>query len=132
MRQSFFTRKAVVVAIAVGVGLLHFVTGVQYRGPFPIFVNGYMIDILLPGAMYLLLGVAQQTLLRSRVARGAAVFAVGAVTETLQYFGVAIFGSTFDWLDYLMFASGIVLAAVFESYVLSRIPTGAVSTEDAG
>ncbi|UCC76006.1 MAG: hypothetical protein JSW37_10865, partial [Anaerolineales bacterium] len=48
--------------------------------------------------------------------------AVGATTETLQYFGVPIFGRTFDVLDYVMFGIGIGLAAAFEWLVLSRIP----------
>jgi hypothetical protein len=115
-------RKGLVVGIALGVGALHFVTGPDYRGPWPVFVNGYMIDVLLPFAMVLVLGVADQSILRSRVARGALVFGVGAITETLQYFGVPIFGRTFDLLDYLMFGIGIGLAVVFERTVLSRIP----------
>jgi hypothetical protein len=112
------------VCIALAVGLLHFVTGPTYRGPFPVLVNGYLIDILLPFAMILVLGVADQSVLRSRIARAAFVFAIGATTETLQYFGVPIFGRTFDPLDYLMFGIGIGLAVAFERTVLSRIPAG--------
>jgi len=124
MGQSLIKRKVIVVFIALAVGLLHFLTGPGYRGPFPVFVNGYMIDILLPFAMYLVLGVANQSVLRSAIVRGGFVFAVGATTETLQYFSVPIFGRTFDLLDYLMFGIGIGLAAVFEWVVLSRIPAG--------
>ncbi len=40
--------KTLVVAVALAVGLLHFVTGPNYHGPFRVFVNGYLIDILLP------------------------------------------------------------------------------------
>ncbi len=120
-------RKGLVVGIALGVGALHFVTGPGYRGPCPAFVNGYMIDILLPFAMVLVLGVADQPILRSRVVRSALVFGVGAVTETLQYFGVPIFGRTFDPLDYLMFGLGIGLAVVFERFVLSKIPRSSSS-----
>ena len=122
MSQFPVNRKVIVVFIAVAVALLHFITGPSYRGPFPTFVNGYMIDILLPFAMYLVLGVDKQAILRSGIARGVFVFAIGAVTETLQYFGVPIFGRTFDLLDYLMFGVGIGLAAVFERIVLSQIP----------
>jgi hypothetical protein len=124
MSESPINRKVIVVLIAIVVGLLHFLTGPGYCGPFPVFVNGYMIDILLPFAMYLVLGVANQSPLRSGMARGIFVFAIGATTETLQYFGVPIFGRTFDLLDYLMFGIGIGLAAVFERVVLSRIPAG--------
>jgi hypothetical protein len=127
MNRSPANRKVIVVLIALAVGLLHFLTGPGYRGPLPAFVNGYMIDILLPFAMFLVLGVADQAILRRPMVRGGAVFAVGAVTETLQYFGVPIFGQTFDWLDYLMFGLGIGLGAAFERAVLSRIPTGPAS-----
>jgi len=119
-----FNRKAVVVVIAIIVGLLHFITGPGYRGPFPAFVNGYMIDILLPLAMYLVLGIARQSILRSPLARGVFVFSIGAVTETLQYFDVPIFGRTFDGLDYLMYGFGIALGIALEKFVLSKIPIG--------
>lgn len=121
MDQSPVGRKVIVVVIALAVGLLHFLTGPEYGGPFPVFVNGYLIDILLPFAMFLVPSVADQPVLRNRIVRAAGVFGVGAVTETLQYFGVPIFGSTFDWLDYLMFGLGIALAALFESVVLDRM-----------
>ena len=124
MSHYIINRKIIVVFIAVVVGLLHFITGPKYNGPFPVFVNGYMIDILLPFAMYLVLGVAKQSILRSGIARGVFVFSIGAITETLQYFSVPIFGRTFDLLDYLMFGLGIGLAVVFERYVLSRILGG--------
>jgi hypothetical protein len=122
MSQSLVNRKTVVVFIAVVVGLLHFLTGPGYGGPWPVFVNGYMIDILLPFAMYLVLGLIERPVQLNRAARGALVFAAGAVSETLQFFNVPIFGRTFDPLDYLMFAAGILLGIVFERIVLSRIP----------
>ncbi len=122
INHFLFKRKVIVVSIAVVVGLLHFVTGPRYRGPFQVFVNGYMIDILLPFTMYLVLDLAKIRILRSGIARGIVVFAIGAITETLQYFGVPIFGRTFDMLDYLMFGVGIGLAVVFERLVLSRFP----------
>ena len=124
-------RKLIVVSIALGVGALHFLTGPGYRGPLPVFVNGYMIDILLPFAMYLVLGVAEQSLLRSDIARGVLVFGTGAVTETLQYFGIPIFGQTFDPLDYVMFAIGIGLAILFERIVLSRVSATVMSSSSS-
>ena len=70
MNQSLVNRKIIVVFIAVVVGLLHFLTGPGYRGPFPSFINGYMIDILLPFAMYLVMGIANKSIIRGDVARG--------------------------------------------------------------
>lgn len=120
--QIHGVHRVVVVAICLGVGGLHFVTGASYDGPFPVFVNGYLIDISLPFAMCLLLGIQEHEPFRGRVFRFILVFGVGFVTETLQYFGVPLFGRTFDPLDYLMFAAGIGGAFVFEWLVLSRLP----------
>jgi hypothetical protein len=121
-----------VVAIALAVGLLHFITGPKYSGPFPAFVNGYLIDILLPFAMYLVLGLPELPILRSRLVRGILVFTVGAVSETLQYLGVPLFGRTFDLLDYAMFGIGIGLAAGFEGLFVSRMPDGPRDRGDGG
>ena len=116
------SRKLLVVGIAVGVGFLHFFAGPEYRGPLRAFVTGYLINVLLPFVMYLVLGIADHAVLLSRITRCALVFGIGALTETLQYFGVPIFGRTFDPLDYLMFGIGIMGAAIFEWAVLSRLP----------
>ncbi|MBN1402701.1 MAG: hypothetical protein JXA74_17805 [Anaerolineae bacterium] len=120
MDRPSLKEKLIVVSLAMTVGLLHFVTGPGYRGPCPAFVNGYLIDILLPFAMYLLLGIARPALASGALSRGLLVFAVGATAETLQYFGVPLFGRTFDVLDYGMFALGIGLAAIFELAVLRQ------------
>ena len=112
--------KRIVVGICLAVGGLHFVTGPGYAGPFKVFVNGYLIDILLPFAMFLLLGVQNLRYLHGKWVRSLLVFGVGAAAETSQYFGLEIFGRTFDPLDYVMFAIGIGSAALFEQAVLSR------------
>ncbi|NNE33786.1 MAG: hypothetical protein HKN13_01020 [Rhodothermales bacterium] len=114
-------RKLLIVGICLFVGGLHFVTGENYDGPFPAFVSGYLIDILLPFAMYLLLGVQNLKSLQKKPLRVFLVFGVGAVSETLQYFGIPLFGRTFDPLDYVMFLVGIAGAVMFESLVLSRL-----------
>ena len=115
-------QRLIVVVVCLTVGGLHFVTGPGYRGPFPEFVIGYLIDLLLPFAMCLLLGIQRFKVLRGKTARFVLVFGVGFLTESLQYFGVPIFGKTFDPLDYVMFAAGVAGAFVFEWAVLSRIP----------
>ena len=115
-------RKVIVVIIALIVGLLHFVTGPSYEGPFPNFVNGYMIDILLPFAMFLVFTIARQNIIKSNITKGIIIFLIGVVSETLQYFGLPIFGTTFDPLDYLMFLIGIITAYFFNKYYLTKFP----------
>jgi hypothetical protein len=107
-------RRIVVVVFAVVVGLLHFVTGPNYRGPFPTFVNGYLIDILLPTSLYFLLSLTEFALFRCWVVKSLSVFAVGVVVETAQFFGAPLLGRTFDPLDYVMYAVGVLLAAFLD------------------
>lgn len=119
-------RKPVVVTICLLVAALHLVTGPDYRGPWRPFVTGYLMDLALPFAMVLLLGVGLEhspTLQRPGL-RVMAVFAVGAAVEFLQYRGVPIFGRTFDVLDLLMYAMGSVGAVGFERVVFAPMAPG--------
>lgn len=113
-------KKITIVGIALFVGALHFLIGPNYQGPFKLFVNGYLIDILLPFALYLLLSFFNQAFIRTIIVRALFVFLIGVCVETLQFFNVPIFGSTFDPLDYLMYGFGVLLAIVFETEILSK------------
>jgi len=115
-------QKAAVVAICLGVAAMHLVTGPDYRGPLRGFVTGYLMDILLPFAMTLLLGVASADL-TFRVpgaVRGGFVVLVGVVVEMAQARGMALFGRTADPLDVVAYALGVLLALAFERRGLPR------------
>lgn len=114
------SRKTIITAIALAVGALHFVTGEQYQGPFPVFVNGYLIDILLPMALFLLMSLFQNKVIRSTLFRACAVFGFGCFVETSQYFGHPLFGSTFDPLDILAYAGGVLLGVSLDIFVFPR------------
>jgi len=45
---------------------------------------------------------------------------MASAAETLQYFGVAVLGSTFDPLDYVMYGIGAISAAVVDTQVFAR------------
>jgi Protein of unknown function (DUF2809) len=107
-------KKSLVTVIALAVGLLHFVTGENYHGPFPAFVNGYLIDILLPMVLYLLMGLFEIRWIRSPILRATAVFLFGCAVETSQYLGRPFFGSTFDPLDILAYAGGVLLGVLLD------------------
>ena len=113
-------KKSLVTVIALAVGLLHFVTGENYRGPSPAFVNGYLIDILLPIVLYLLIGLLEVRWIRSSILRATAVFLFGCTVETSQYLGRPVFGNTFDPLDILAYAGGVLLGMFLDLVLFPR------------
>lgn len=118
------TKKLIITIIALIVGALHFVTGEQYQGPFPVFVNGYLINVLLPMTLFLLMSLFQNRIIRSALFRACAVFGFGCFVEASQYFGRPLFGSTFDPLDIVAYAAGVLLGVLLElklfPYLISR------------
>ena len=116
-------KKTVIVLINLLVGALHFITGPNYSGPFPIFVNGYLIDILLPFALYFLLSLVDTAFLQSWIIRFALIFGLGSAIEISQALGIPIFGSTYDPLDFMMYALGALSAAFMDKVVFPRIFT---------
>ena len=114
-------KKLIITIIALTVGTLHFIKGENYQGPFPIFVNGYLIDILLPMTLYLMMILFQNKLIRSSLFRACAVFGFGCVVEASQYFGYPIFGSIFDPLDFLAYASGVLIGILLDLVLLPRL-----------
>lgn len=114
---------ALIVFINLSVALVHFVTGPHYKGPCPGFVNGYLLDILIPFAWYFLLYLAQRTVgfLKPWYVKSTLVFAIGAGVEIAQFFGMPIFGQTFDPLDFVMYGSGGILAAACDRILFPRI-----------
>ena len=115
------SKKVVIVSVNIAVALLHFVTGSNYRGPYPGFVNGYLLDILLPFAFYLLLCLDEFSLLKSWIVKSILVFGVGASVEIAQFCGVPIFGRTFDPVDFIMYGIGVISAAILDTIVMPRI-----------
>ena len=115
------TKKLIITGIALIVGALHFVTGEQYQGPFPVFVNGYMIDILLPMTLFLLMSLLENRIIRSPVFRACAVFGFGCFVEASQYFGRPLFGNSFDPFDIVAYAGGVLLGALLDLFVFPHL-----------
>jgi hypothetical protein len=89
-----------------------------------VIVNGYMIDILLPMALYLLLGLFEAKWIRSTLFRALAVFLFGCVVETSQHLGYPLFGSTFDPLDILAYGCGVGVGVFLDLYLFQRTIEG--------
>jgi hypothetical protein len=120
-KRPIISKKVVVLSIVIPTALLHFLTGSNYRGPYPAFVNGYLIDILLPLSFYFLLCLAELPLLRSWVVKSVLVFGAASSVEVAQFFGVPIFGRTYDPVDICMYGAGVVLAAILDTVVFPRL-----------
>lgn len=114
-------KKIVIVVIAVFVGLLHFVTGPQYAGPFPVFVNSYLIDILLPFALYMLLTLFGTALFEDWAVKAILIFSIGLIVELSQYVGIPLLGSVFDPWDIFMYALGIGLAIFCDLFLFPQL-----------
>jgi hypothetical protein len=91
------------------IALIHFFTGSNYKGPYPEFVNGYLLDILVPFGFYFLLCLSKFPLLKFWIVKSILVFGAASFVEIAQFFGVPIFGRTFDPVDFVMFGIGVVL-----------------------
>jgi hypothetical protein len=114
------TKKWIITGIALVVGALHFVKGENYQGPFANLVNGYLIDILLPMTLYLLMSLFQNRIIHSPLFRACAVFGFACLVEASQYFDHPILGSTFDPLDVLAYAGGVLLGVLLDLVLFPR------------
>jgi len=114
-------KRVVIVSLVIPIALLHFATGTHYRGPYPGFVNGYLLDILVPFSFYFLLCLSEFSLLSSWIVKSILVFGAGSSVEIAQFFGVPIFGQTFDPVDFIMYGIGIMVAVVLDTTVFPRI-----------
>jgi len=116
-------KSLVMMSINIPIAMLHFFTGRNYTGPYPEFVNGYLLDILVPFAFYFLLCPQDAVIpfLRPWIVKALPVFAVGCVVEIAQFYGVPIFGQTFDPVDFFMYGIGVLSAAALDVVVFPRI-----------
>jgi len=83
--------------------------------------------IALPLAMYLLLSLVRGRIALSRTARALVVLSIGVAVEILQYFGVPLFGRTFDPVDFVMYGVGVVAGVLLELIVLSMLDAKSAS-----
>jgi hypothetical protein len=113
-----------IVSICLLVGLLHFLVGPDYQGPFRNFMRGYLIDILLPFNLYLLLQISLRKSLsvnKSRTMAALFIFSFGTLVEIMQLNKVDFLGSTYDPLDIRMYGLGIGLGFTFDLTILNRL-----------
>lgn len=117
-------KKAVAIGILVVVALIHiFRLGSHLPHAWQEYYYGYFSDMAIPFAVYFLLCLSddQIPLIGSWRAKAGIVFGVACLVEILQGLGVPLFGRTFDPLDFLMFAVGVLLAALLDRALFGRL-----------
>jgi hypothetical protein len=113
-----------VFGILLAIALMHaFRVGQYLEGQWHIYYYSFFSDLILPFGMYFLLCLNEWhiPLLRRWTIKSGLVFGAAAAAETLQAFGIACLGETFDPLDYGMYAMGAAAAALFDRQVFRRI-----------
>ncbi|MBT3229628.1 MAG: hypothetical protein HOD43_01095 [Candidatus Marinimicrobia bacterium] len=83
---------------------------------------GYFGDIQIPFGAYFLLSINEESIpfLRSWLVKFGIVFLVMASSEVAQFFGIELFGVTFDPYDILAYGIGASLAAIVDVKVFTR------------
>ncbi len=122
--NNFFKRRVVIICIMGLIAAIHiFPVGSYLHGKWFNFYYGYFSDFIIPFGGYFLICAAEQQwpLLRHWKVKLAIAFLIPAIAEICQYFGIPVLGSTFDILDYFMYALGVTLAAVVDVLIFPRL-----------
>jgi hypothetical protein len=123
-KRPLMRRRAVVVSIMSIIALIHaFRVGTYLDGRLFTLYYGYFSDIAVPFGIYFLLCLNDSKVadLRDWRVKALLVFAAASSTEVLQAFGVPVLGRTFDPLDFVMFAAGVISAVVVDRVLFDRV-----------
>ncbi len=121
--QGSAARRGVVLGIMFLIAAAHVIgIGQHLQGELSALYSSYFSDIAIPFGYYFLLFLpeSQWRCLGHWETKAAIVFLLASAAETLQYFGVGLLGSTFDPLDYVMYAIGALSAALVDTQVFAR------------
>lgn len=114
-------RKLSVVGIEIVIAFLHFI-GIGLHSSIRMFLlsASYFSDLALPFGFYFLLKLNEDKIasLQKWWVKAFLVFLMVALSEIGQFFGLYIFGRTFDPIDFIVYAVGVLLAASFD-WILS-------------
>lgn len=87
------------------------------------FFHSYFADIAIPFGYYLLLVLLEDKykLIRKWYIKAVAIFTLCSLSETLQYYGIYALARVFDPFDYVMYASGVLLAAFTDRIIFKKL-----------
>ena len=116
-------RIIVGVTILIVIALVHaFRIGSYLNGEWYILYYSYASDIMMPFGMYFLLVINEIRFpkLRRWWVKALIIFILTSITELMQAFGIHFLGVTFDFMDFVMFGVGVLLAVVLDTQILLR------------
>ena len=116
-------KKAFIVSLQLVISLLLILGSKISNAQLRSLYASYFADILLPFGFYFLLVIVQTKapVLNHWWGKALAVFILCATSEILQYFGIYALAVVFDPLDILMYAFGVLLAALLDRVLLTRL-----------
>ena len=121
-------RKKIVIVIGIELFFaLIFFIGADWAGQsVHQFFHSYFADIAVPFGYYFLLILIEDIwrFLRPWHRKALAVFLLVATSEILQFFGIYALARVFDPLDFVMYAGGVLLAAIVDVQVISKYYRG--------
>ncbi len=115
-------RALIVVGIELVIATM-FIIGADWAGPDARrLFHSYFADLALPFGFYFLLILNEEhfAFLRPWYSKALAVFSLVSISEIMQYFGIYALASVFDPVDFIMYASGVLLAAFVDLKVISK------------
>ena len=115
--------KKTIISIEIAIAFL-FVAGADWAGDTAHrLFQSYFADVFIPFGFYLLLILSEDNhpSLQKWYTKAGAVFALCALSETLQYFGIFALARVFDPVDYAMYAVGVLLATCLDTIILKHM-----------
>ena len=117
-------RIVVIIIIITAIALMHiFRVGQYLKDDLYKYYYSYASDIMIPFAFYFLLCLEEPYIIifRKWYSKAIFVFVGASIIEILQRYGIDIVGATYDIVDILMFAIGVILAAILDTLVFKKL-----------
>ena len=114
----------IIVLIEASIALIHsFRLGQLFNGQAYILYYSYASDFMLPFGWYFLLSITDATIpfLRKWYVKAGIIFSIMSLSEICQFFGIELFGVTFDPMDICMYGAGVLIAAFVDVKVFGRL-----------
>lgn len=128
MRNSQYklhrNRIIVIIIIIAAIALMHiFRVGQYFKDDLYKYYYSYASDIMIPFAFYFLLCLEEPfiKIFQKWYSKAFFVFAGASIIEILQRYGIDIAGATYDIVDILMFAIGVIVAAFLDRLVFKKL-----------